>query len=208
VIATYTACPNCQRTAGRPEDGQHSPLSRLPADRESLHAFECGDPRPDRAQPDHLCVSPYASIGYFVNLRDAVRNRQRLSRNFLFFFSAVWRWGDSNPRPSRCKRDALPLSYIPGLNCPFCYLSLRVLGFEPRTSALSELRSSQLSYTRVSPTKKPNPAKAWPYPNRIVDRALPDLANSDNVDGNHQLFSGVRGKQNYRTVTASVNGKL
>ena len=27
---------------------------------------------------------------------------------------------------------------------------MRVLGFEPRTSALSELRSSQLSYTRVS----------------------------------------------------------
>src|SRR5262249_3934913 len=25
-----------------------------------------------------------------------------------------WRWGDSNPRPSRCKRGALPLSYIPG----------------------------------------------------------------------------------------------
>src|SRR4051812_6851618 len=30
-----------------------------------------------------------------------------------------------------------------------------VLGFEPRTSALSELRSSQLSYTRVQ-RKKPN----------------------------------------------------
>ncbi len=33
-----------------------------------------------------------------------------------------------------------------------------VLGFEPRTSALSELRSSQLSYTPVcGQTKKPNP---------------------------------------------------
>ena len=47
------------------------------------------------------------------------------------------------------------LSYIPGLRHP-CWLALRagkvplkvrVLGFEPRTSALSELRSSQLSYT-------------------------------------------------------------
>ena len=28
---------------------------------------------------------------------------------------------------------------------------MRVLGFEPRTSALSELRSSQLSYTRSKP---------------------------------------------------------
>jgi hypothetical protein len=116
VIATFTACPNCQRTAGRPEDGQHSPFSRRPADRESLHAFECGDPRPERAQPDHLCVSPYASIGCFVNLREAAPNRQRLSRNFLFFFSAVWRWGDSNPRHPTCKAGALPLSYIPSPN--------------------------------------------------------------------------------------------
>ena len=153
VIATFTACPNCQRTTGRPEDGQHSPFSRLPADRESLHAFECGDPRPDRAQPDSCRVSPYTAIGCITNLRETISNRQRLSRNFLFFFSAVWRWGASTPRPSRCKRDALPLSYIPGPNCPFTYLSLRVLGFEPRTSALSELRSSQLSYTPSSFSK-------------------------------------------------------
>src|SRR5690348_4072943 len=33
---------------------------------------------------------------------------------------------------------------------------VRVPGLEPGTSALSELRSSQLSYTRVVQTKKPN----------------------------------------------------
>jgi hypothetical protein len=43
---------------------------------------------------------------------------------------------------------------------------VRVLGFEPRTSALSELRSSQLSYTRSNPAgnKKAKPIKVWPYP--------------------------------------------
>src|SRR3954471_22208090 len=42
---------------------------------------------------------------------------------------------------------------------------MRVLGFEPRTSALSELRSSQLSYTRV-PTKKPNLLRFGPIHER------------------------------------------
>ena len=37
------------------------------------------------------------------------------------------------------------LSYIP--RSPFARVAVGVLGFEPRTSALSELRSSQLSYT-------------------------------------------------------------
>ena len=53
------------------------------------------------------------------------------------------------------------LGYIPGLPLP----AVGVLGFEPRTSALSELRSSQLSYTPSlstlstashAETKKPN----------------------------------------------------
>jgi hypothetical protein len=66
------------------------------------------------------------------------------------------------------------LSYIPiGADPP-----VGVLGFEPRTSALSELRSSQLSYTPLfmpltvvrgsfgdsHQTKKPNLSKVWPYP--------------------------------------------
>src|SRR5258708_25829669 len=51
------------------------------------------------------------------------------------------------------------LSYIP-FGCRST-VSVGVLGFEPRTSALSELRSSQLSYTPVVvaasvKSKKPN----------------------------------------------------
>jgi hypothetical protein len=40
-----------------------------------------------------------------------------------------------------------------------------------------------------------------------VDRALPGLANLDNVDTHHRPFSGVQGKENYRTAAATVNGK-
>ena len=58
-------------------------------------------------------------------------------------------------RGLRLAKPALSqLSYIPDT------LQMGVLGFEPRTSALSELRSSQLSYTpftiRRRQTKKPN----------------------------------------------------
>jgi hypothetical protein len=50
------------------------------------------------------------------------------------------------------------LSYIPNRWIRIPFPCLRVLGFEPRTSALSELRSSHLSYTRLldlaqTPTK-------------------------------------------------------
>src|SRR6266436_2929448 len=46
-----------------------------------------------------------------------------------------------------------------------------VLGFEPRTSALSELRSSQLSYTPAKANKKAKPQSVWPYPAlRMVER--------------------------------------
>ena len=51
------------------------------------------------------------------------------------------------------------LSYIPDPPAR----AVGVLGFEPRTSALSELRSSQLSYTPFAPeTKKPNRMRFGP----------------------------------------------
>jgi hypothetical protein len=46
---------------------------------------------------------------------------------------------------------------------PRWLLEMGVLGFEPRTSALSELRSSQLSYTPAE-NKKAKPGQVWPYP--------------------------------------------
>jgi hypothetical protein len=59
---------------------------------------------------------------------------------------------------------------------------VRVLGFEPRTSALSELRSSQLSYTRVADQtirrhqQKSQTVPVWlPYENHFSKRATPLL---------------------------------
>ena len=71
--------------------------------------------------------------------------------------TSIWRRPGSNRQPSACKTDALPVELRPLIasnclrNLSPCLNSeqprLGVLGFEPRTSALSELRSSQLSYT-------------------------------------------------------------
>jgi hypothetical protein len=65
----------------------------------------------------------------------------------------IWRRPGSNRQPPACKTGALPIELRPR------YFPMGVLGFEPRTSALSELRSSQLSYTPGSSCgqiKKPN----------------------------------------------------
>ena len=53
---------------------------------------------------------------------------------------------------------------------------MRVPGFEPGTSALSELRSSQLSYTPgpVSVNAKAKPIQVWPSPtNRSPGESYP-----------------------------------
>ena len=75
------------------------------------------------------------------------------------------RWG-SNPQPPACKAGALPIELRPrkrqepsvkrqeqnrsGLLTLSSWLTVGVPGFEPGTSALSELRSNQLSYTPES----------------------------------------------------------
>ncbi len=56
-----------------------------------------------------------------------------------------WRRPGSNRQPPACKAGALPIELHPHLG---------VRGFEPRTSALSELRSNQLSYTPSDETLK------------------------------------------------------
>ena len=68
-----------------------------------------------------------------------------------------WRRPGSNRQPLACKASALPIELRPRSTSgsqrrpEYRTASGRrrvgVLGFEPRTSALSELRSSQLSYT-------------------------------------------------------------
>ncbi len=67
-----------------------------------------------------------------------------------------WRRRDSNPQPLPCKGSALPIELRPRWELfssdkleNLLYVSIRmgVGGLEPPTSALSELRSNQLSYT-------------------------------------------------------------
>src|SRR5262249_41866966 len=92
--------------------------------------------------------------------------------------------GDDRGRTGnlRLAKPALSqLSYVPApLSEDFAFLirgAVGVLGFEPRTSALSELRSSQLSYTPLAPppgsqrlwagvrgNKKAKPRRVWLIP--------------------------------------------
>ena len=97
--------------------------------------------------------------------------------------SSVWRRRDSNPRPPACKAGALPVELLPR---PRAANRVRVPGFEPGTSALSELRSSQLSYTR---DVQPNPSSAG---TRLQQKSQPNrLAPRDEVVGRAYLLGGV-----------------
>jgi hypothetical protein len=66
--------------------------------------------------------------------------------------------GIRTPDPLLAKQVLYQLSYSPA-DLRFRSHRVRVLGFEPRTSALSELRSSQLSYTRVVRSQSRPPVK-------------------------------------------------
>ncbi len=54
-----------------------------------------------------------------------------------------WRYGDSNPRPIRCERIALPTVLYPRI-------VVGTTGLEPVTSCMSSKRSNQLSYAPSS----------------------------------------------------------
>src|SRR5262245_43906997 len=89
-----------------------------------------------------------------------------------------------------------------------------VLGFEPRTSALSELRSSQLSYTPVSAQQQNSQTDAvWPYPPPVDGIELSPRLVDGNVELRHRHFrqNGTATKhdhnQDYRTALPPVNRK-
>ena len=83
--------------------------------------------------------------------------------------------GSRTPDPLLAKQMLYQLSYFPVVPVSPVSHRVRVLGFEPRTSALSELRSSQLSYTRVRfiPPRQPNstPPKQKTKPDGLGSRA-------------------------------------
>ena len=119
----------------------------------------CG-PRRSRSFP-HSCEATLTATRLSKNRHEIPRgistNQHRRARPFWggrpgvfpcdgavpWLRDRLWRRPGSNRQPPACKAGALPVELRPRVCLP-----VRVLGFEPRTSALSELRSSQLSYTR------------------------------------------------------------
>src|SRR5438552_15760095 len=96
------------------------------------------------------------------------------------------------------------LSYIPGYAAK--PLSVRVLGFEPRTSALSELRSSQLSYTRSKPGQQKSQTSKGLALSRpwLLDRASNLLTAVENSLGHEHAAFRCDGETNLSLESAPV----
>jgi hypothetical protein len=146
--------PNCQRTsAARRVCQKQISDERFPKQKSVLSDFllagsrctllECSDSHPLKIGPTCILMTTGPSVGLPLLYRH---------RNFR-------PGGDDGTRtrdPRVANAMLSQLSYIP--SSFHTGLAVGVLGFEPRTSALSELRSSQLSYTPPSgEIKKPNP---------------------------------------------------
>ena len=130
---------------------------RRPADQESPLASTCMAESND-PHPAWVAFLFRKRFGY---PRPTFSKRQR---SFAVFSSTRlchgFFGGDDRDRTGnlRLAKPALSqLSYV-----PVSHLRVGVLGFEPRTSALSELRSSQLSYTPSSLTLSPGRPNAAP----------------------------------------------
>jgi hypothetical protein len=82
-----------------------------------------------------------------------------------------------------------------------------VPGLEPGTSALSELRSSQLSYTPLWGNKKAKPTQVWPYPAQDKkDRASPRLAGVDGNQNHEHLNQRVRADCRAERIIGALRG--
>jgi hypothetical protein len=104
--------------------------------------------------------------------------------------------GNRTPDLLLAKQALYQLSYIPE---PCAANRVRVLGFEPRTSALSELRSSQLSYTRNTIPKTSRMKRegqtdlVWPPPTSRCRKELSAHRRNqccDRQPGNHAHLMG------------------
>src|SRR5262245_50459163 len=93
-----------------------------------------------------------------------------------------------------------------------------VLGFEPRTSALSELRSSQLSYTPAVPIKEKSQTRLGLALSAgfMQDRALPLVTDNRDPDGHERYPSsgsvqppkGKRSQGNHRCGPRGCQPKI
>ena len=94
------------------------------------------------------------------------------------FVSPASRCGEEGTRTPDlllAKQALYQLSYSPE---PCAANRVRVLGFEPRTSALSELRSSQLSYTRDT-----DPVRLFGASGAAISRSSPIKCEGQTVFG-------------------------
>ena len=87
---------------------------------------------------------------------------------------------------------------------------MRVLGFEPRTSALSELRSSQLSYTRLHFGKQKSQTHiglALSAQDEWIERhlTLPEWMEIKTMNTSPTRVGGHSCKVNYRVAANAVN---
>ena len=114
-----------------------------------------------------LCFSRFVTFGSVSragHCNNLTATRQQCVSEFfqIYFFKFTllkWRRSGSNRQPPPCKGGALPVelrprraalaAYVKGwfFTNPELSAALGVRGLEPRTSALSELRSNHLSYT-------------------------------------------------------------
>jgi hypothetical protein len=94
---------------------------------------------------------PIAGVNHEGGQEQATRTRQRgrTRHRGASHRGGKWSWPGSNRRPPPCKGGALPVELQPRGEM------VGLSGFEPLTSRLSAVRSSQLSYRPVVP---PRPA--------------------------------------------------
>ncbi len=101
-------------------------------------------------------LSLYCETPYVANTSQLVFDRQRHSRyfsNYFYFRRVALEMRGFEPLTLALQTRRSPAELHPRVGLPQAIVGrlprqMGVLGFEPRTSALSELRSSQLSYTR------------------------------------------------------------
>ena len=94
------------------------------------------------AAPFGVVNTAAQKVLFFLNL--PIRNNDVSSKTFRHYHQ--WRRSGSNRQPLPCKGSALPVELRP-LKFTGAVAIVGVRGLEPRTSALSELRSNHLSYT-------------------------------------------------------------
>src|SRR5438034_8873044 len=97
-------------------------------------------------------VIRFGSFSFPEVRRTSPSGLQYIGSFSLDLWPILWRRRGSNPQPPACKAGALPIELRPQILNPAVHAArlairheLGALGFEPRTSALSGLRSSQLS---------------------------------------------------------------